>query len=140
MAITLPTDDALPLFEELERTYRTIKPAVQAIYDGLGGVERIWLANGVDKILAATPDNAVPLGQGTLTVAEWLEVQRLFYALREWISTPVTLSTDPEGTKPGPIPLVVISRRAMTPAAALAPNVPPPSTFKPLPPVEENAE
>lgn len=117
MAITLPTDEGLPLFEELERNYKTIKPAVQGIYDMLGTVERIWQTNGVDKILAATPDNAIPLGQGTLTVTEWREVQRLFYALREWIMTPVTLSTDPEGTKPGPIPLVVISRRTMTPQA-----------------------
>jgi len=125
MAITLPTDDGLPLFEELERNYKTVKPAVQAIYDMLGTVERIWLTNGVDKILEATPDNAIPLGQGTLTVAEWREVQRLFYALREWITTPVTLSTDPEGTKPGPIPLVVISRRAMTPTGQ-AQIIPPP--------------
>lgn len=117
MAITLPTDEGLPLFEELERVYKTIKPAVQAIYDSLGTVERIWQTNGVNQILAATPDNAIPLGQGTLTVAEWREVQRLFYALREWITTPATLSTDPEGTTPGPIPLVVISRRAMTPQA-----------------------
>jgi len=125
MAITLPTDDGLPLFEELERNYKTVKPAVQAIYDMLGTVERIWLTNGVDKILAATPDNAIPLGQGTLTVAEWREVQRLFYALREWITTPVTLSTDPDGTKPGPVPLVVISRRAMTPTGQ-AQIIPPP--------------
>lgn len=117
MAITLPTDEGLPLFEELEKNYKTVKPAVQAIYDMLGTVERIWLTNGVDKILAATPDDAVPLGQGTLTAAEWREVQRLFYALREWISAPVTLSTDPEGTPPGPVPLVVISRRAMTPTS-----------------------
>ena len=88
MAITLPTDDGLPLFEELERNYKTVKPAVQAIYDMLGTVERIWLTNGVDKILSATPDNTIPLGQGTLTVAEWREVQRLFYALREWITPP----------------------------------------------------
>ncbi len=125
MAITLPADDGLPLFEELERNYKTVKPAVQAIYDMLGTVERIWKTNGVDQILAATPDNAIPLGQGTLTVAEWREVQRLFYALREWITTPVTLSTDPEGTTPGPIPLVVISRRAMTPTGA-AQIIPPP--------------
>jgi len=125
MAITLPTDEGLPLFEELEKTYKTIKPAVQAVYDSLGTVERIWLTNGVDKILAATPDNAIPLGQGTLTVTEWREVQRLFYALREWITTPVILSTDPEGTKPGPIPLVVISRRAMTPTGQ-AQIIPPP--------------
>jgi hypothetical protein len=125
MAITLPTDEGLPLFEELERNYKTVKPAVQAIYDMLGTVERIWLTNGVDKILASTPDNAIPLGQGTLTVTEWREVQRLFYALREWITTPVTLSTDPEGTKPGPIPLVVISRRAMTPTGQ-AQIIPPP--------------
>ncbi len=125
MAITLPTDEGLPLFEELERVYKTIKPAVQAIYDSLGTVERIWKTNGVDQILAATPDNAIPLGQGTLTVAEWREVQRLFYALREWITTPATLSTDPEGTTPGPIPLVVISRRAMTPTGQ-AQVIPPP--------------
>lgn len=125
MAITLPTDEGLPLFEELERNYKTVKPAVQAIYDMLGTVERIWLTNGVDKILAATPDNAIPLGQGTLTVAEWREVQRLFYALREWIQTPVNLSTDPEGTKPGPVPLVVISRRAMT-TPGQAQIIPPP--------------
>jgi hypothetical protein len=130
MAITLPTDEGLPLFEELERVYKTIKPAVQAIYDSLGTVERIWLTNGVDAILAATPDNAVPLGQGTLTVAEWREVQRLFYALREWITTPATLSTDPEGTKPGPVPLVVISRRAMTPTGA-GQIIPPPAVHGP---------
>lgn len=130
MAITLPTDDGLPLFEELERNYRTVKPAVQAIYDMLGTVERIWLTNGVDQILAATPANAVPLGQGTLTVAEWREVQRLFYALREWITTPATLSTDPEGTPPGPVPLVVISRRAMTPTTQ-GQFVPPPAVHGP---------
>ena len=124
MAITLPTDEGLPLFEELERVYKTITPAVQAIYDSLGTVERIWLTNGVDKILAATPDNAVPLGQGTLTVTEWREVQRLFYALREWITTPAKLSTDPEGTTPGPIPLVVISRRALVPTGAQGPVLP----------------
>lgn len=124
MAITLPTDDALPLFEELERTYRTIKPAVQAIYDGLGGVERIWRANGVDQILAATKPDAIPLGQGTLTAAEWREVQRLFYALREWITTPAKLSTDSDGTPPGPIPLVVISRRALAPTGAQGPVLP----------------
>ena len=71
MAITLPTDEGLPLFEELERNYKTIKPAVQGIYDMLGTVERIWLTNGVDQILADTPDDASPLGHGTLTVAEW---------------------------------------------------------------------
>ncbi len=130
MAITLPTDEGLPLFEELERNYKTVKPAVQAIYDMLGTVERIWLTNGVDQILAATPDNAVPLGQGTLTVAEWREVQRLFYALREWITTPVTLSTDPEGTTPGPVPLVVISRRAMTPTGQ-GQIIPPPAVHGP---------
>ncbi|GEM_PF-3892662 len=127
MAITLPTDDGLPLFEELERNYRTVKPAVQAIYDMLGTVERIWQTNGVNQILAATPDDAIPLGQGTLTAAEWREIQRLFYALREWIQTPATLSTDPEGTTPGPIPLVVISRRTMTPAGA-GQIIPPPAT------------
>lgn len=125
MAITLPTDEGLPLFEELERHYKTVKPAVQGIYDMLGTVERIWKTNGVDQILAATPDDAVPLGQGTLTAAEWREIQRLFYALREWIQTPATLSTDPEGTTPGPIPLVVISRRAMTPPGQ-AQTIPPP--------------
>jgi len=130
MAITLPTDEGLPLFEELERVYKTIKPAVQAIYDSLGTVERIWLTNGVDQILTATPNNAIPLGQGTLTVAEWREVQRLFYALREWITTPVTLSTDPEGTTPGPVPLVVISRRAMTPQGA-GQIIPPPAVHGP---------
>lgn len=127
MAITLPTDEGLPLFEELERNYKTVKPAVQAIYDMLGTVERIWKTNGVDQILAATPDNAIPLGQGTLTVAEWREIQRLFYALREWITTPAKLSNDPEGTPPGPVPLVVISRRSMTPAGVA-------QSF-PLPPV-----
>lgn len=130
MAITLPADEGLPLFEELERNYKTVKPAVQAIYDMLGTVERIWKTNGVDQILAATPENAIPLGQGALTVAEWREVQRLFYALREWIQTPATLSTDPEGTTPGPIPLVVISRRAMTPTAQ-GQFVPPPAVHGP---------
>jgi hypothetical protein len=128
MAITLPTDEGLPLFEELERNYKTIKPAVQAIYDMLGTVERLWQTNGVDQILAATPDDAIPLGQGTLTAAEWREVQRLFYALREWIGTPVTLSSDPEGTKPGPVPLVVISRRALASQGGGV-VIPPPSSL-----------
>jgi hypothetical protein len=121
MAITLPTDDGLPLFEELERNYKTIKPAVQAIYDMLGTVERLWKTNGVDQILAAVPGDTIPFGQGTLTADEWREVQRLFYALREWISTPVTLSTDAEGTPPGPIPLVVISRRPLAAPGPFAP-------------------
>jgi hypothetical protein len=92
---------------------------VQGIYDLLGTVERIWKTNGVDQILDATPDDAIPLGQGTLTAAEWREVQRLFYALREWIQSPASLSTDPEGTTPGPIPLVVISRRSMAPTGGV---------------------
>jgi hypothetical protein len=113
MAITLPTDDELPLFEDLERHYRTIKPAVQGIYDMLATVRRLWLFGGADQILAATPADQVPLGQGNITAAEWLEIQRLFHALGEWIVTPVSLATDPEGTPPGPIPLAVISRRKM---------------------------
>jgi hypothetical protein len=125
MALTLPTDNELPLFEDLERHYRTIKPAVQGIYDMLATVQRLWLFGGVDQILTATPSNQIPLGQGTLTVTEWLEVQRLFKALSEWIVTPVTLSTDPEGHTPGPIPLAVISRRPAAPVQAQG-HVPPP--------------
>jgi hypothetical protein len=131
MAITLPTDEGLPLFEELEQHYRTVKPAVQGIYDMLATVERLWKANGVDQILAATPGDQVPLGQGTLTANEWREVQRLFYALREWITTPVTLATDAEGTPPGPIPLVVISRRRLQPTVPpVMTTVPPPTGWQ----------
>ncbi len=101
----------LPLFVELEGHVRSIVPAVQTIYDTLATVERIWQANGADLILAETDANAVPLGQGTVTAAQWLDFQRLFRALNEWIMTPVTLSTDPQGTTPGPVPIVVISRR-----------------------------
>jgi hypothetical protein len=126
MALTLPTDNELPLFEDLERHYRTIKPAVQGIYDMLATVQRLWLFGGVDQILAATPADQMPLGQGALTVTEWLEVQRLFKALSEWIVTPVTLSTDPEGATPGPIPLAVISRRPSAPVQVQGHIAPPP--------------
>ena len=101
----------LPLFVELEGHVRSIVPSVQTIYDTLATVERIWQANGADLILGATDANAVPLGQGTVTASQWREYQRLFKALNEWIMTPVTLSTDPQGTTPGPVPIVVISRR-----------------------------
>jgi hypothetical protein len=101
----------LPLFVELEQHVRSIVPAVQTIYDTLATVERIWQANGADQILAATESDAVPLAQGTVTAAQWHDYQRLFKALNEWIMTPVTLSTDPQGTTPGPVPIVVISRR-----------------------------
>ncbi len=92
MAITLPSDDGQPLFVELEGHLKTIKPAVQTIYDLLGTVERLWRANGADMILAATKPDAVPLGQGSTTAGEWLEYQRLFRALREWIESPVVLA------------------------------------------------
>ena len=101
----------LPLFVELEQHVRSIVPSVQTIYDTLATVERIWQANGADLILAATDANAAPLGQGTVTAAQWREFQRIFKALNEWIMTPVVLSTDPEGTTPGPVPIVTISRR-----------------------------
>jgi hypothetical protein len=101
----------LPLFVELEGHVRSIVPSVQTIYDTLATVERIWQANGADLILDATDANAVPLGQGTVTASQWHDYQRLFKALNEWIMTPVTLSTDPQGTTPGPVPIVVISRR-----------------------------
>ncbi len=127
MAITLPSDDGQPLFVELEGHLKTIKPAVQTIYDLLGTVERLWRANGADMILAATKPDAVPLGQGSTTAGEWLEYQRLFRALREWIESPVVLAADPEGTKPGPIPLVVISRRPLVlPASPVVNTTPAP--------------
>jgi hypothetical protein len=103
--------DNLPLFVELEGRVRSIVPSVQTIYDTLATVERIWQANGADLILGDTDANAVPLGQGTVTAAQWRDYQRLFRALNEWIMTPVVLSTDPQGTTPGPVPIVVISRR-----------------------------
>ena len=101
----------LPLFVELEGHVRSIVPNVQQIYDTLATVERLWQANGADQILAATDAGAVPLGQGTVTAAQWRAYQRLFKALNEWIMTPVLLSTDPQGTTPGPVPIVVISQR-----------------------------
>ena len=101
----------LPLFVELEGHVRSIVPNVQQIYDTLATVERIWQANGTDQIIAATDANAVPLGQGTVTANQWREYQRLFRALNSWIMTPVALDTDPQGTAPGPVPIVVISRR-----------------------------
>lgn len=108
----LPAGEPLPLFVELERYARSIVPAVQEIYDNLGPVQRIWLANGVDDILAATEAGTVPLSQGSITVERWKALQRLFYGLQFWMQTPVVLPTDEaEGVKPGPIPLAAISER-----------------------------
>ena len=113
----LTPGDELPLFVELERYVRSIVPNVQSIYDALGPIQRIWDSNGVTEILAETKPEDVPLGQGAIPAAQWVALQRLFYALQLWIQTPVTLPNDPEGTKPGPIPLAVISQRPKTTTA-----------------------
>lgn len=104
-----------PLFVELEVKADALIEDAQAMYDKLPVFARLWRANGVDQILAATPDNEVPLGQGRYTTARLRKLQRVFYALGEFMESPITLSSDPEGTAPGPIPLVVISERDTTP-------------------------
>jgi len=114
--------DPLPLFVELENHVREILPAVQKMYDSLTTVQRVWQANGVDQILAATEKGGVPLEQGALTAAEWAALQRLFRGLQEWAETPILLSDDPKETTPGPVPIVVISQRpkTLTPAQMAA--------------------
>ena len=114
--------DPLPLFIELENNVREILPAVQKMYDSLATVQRLWLANGVDQILALTGGESVPLDQGVITADEWQALQRLFRGLQEWAEMPIHLSDDPKETTPGPIPLVVISQRPkiLTPAQMAA--------------------
>lgn len=101
----------LPIFEDLEQYVRAILPVIEWANDQLATVGRLWAANGVDQILAACQPNDIPLNQGTLTAQEWLDLQRVFYAIPAMLQTPVTLPTDPEGTTPGPVPIAVISQR-----------------------------
>ncbi len=101
-----------PLFVELEGYVREIFPAVQAIYDRLATVQRVWFSNGVDMILEATPDGDIPLAQGTLTAGQLKALQRIFKSLKIWIEAPIVLPDDDTNDTPGPIPLVVISQRA----------------------------
>lgn len=101
----------LPIFEELEQYVAAILPVVEAAYDQLATVGRLWATNGVDQILAATPADQTPLGQGTITAGEWLLLQRVFKAIPAMLETPIVLATDPEGATPGPVPIAVISRR-----------------------------
>ncbi len=100
-----------PLFVELEGYVREIFPSVQAIYDRLATVQRVWYSNGVDAILDATKDGEIPLAQGTLTAGQLKDLQRVFRSLKVWIEEPIVLPEDPDGTPEGPIPLVVISQR-----------------------------
>lgn len=106
-----------PLFVELEGYVREIFPSVQAIYDRLATIQRVWYSNGVDQILAATEDGEIPLGQGTLTAGQLKDLQRIFKSLKIWIETPIVLPDD-NGELAGPIPLVVISQRPKVTAAA----------------------
>ena len=103
----------LPVFAELEQHVRQILPAVEAAYDALATVGRLWATNGVDLILAATPADQPPLGQGTITAGEWLQLQRVFRALPAMLETPIVLPDDPEGAPAGPTAIAVISRRAV---------------------------
>lgn len=106
-----PPGQRLPVFVDLEQLIRQILPAVEAAYDVLATVSRLWAANGIDQVLASTPVDQPPLGQGTIAAGEWLALQRVFRALPAMLETPILLPDDPEGTTPGPIPIAVISQR-----------------------------
>lgn len=101
----------LPIFIELEMYVQAILPNVEAAYDQLATVGRLWAANGIDQILATCNDDDVPLGQGTITAGEWRDLQRVFKALPMMLEMPIVLPTDAEGTQAGPVPIAAISRR-----------------------------
>lgn len=105
------------LFVEIEERADALIEDAQRMYDQLPVFSRLWDANGVDGILAATDDNDIPLGQGRYTTARLRRLQRVFRALHEFMASPIVLSTDQAETPPGPVPLVVISERNTTPPA-----------------------
>lgn len=107
-----------PLFIELEEHLKAVLDGAEALYYVLPVFGTLWKVHGVDLILNAMADpNAPPLGQGTVTVAQWRAYQRLFHALQLFMETAISLPDDPEGTTPGPVPLPIILQRSVTPEA-----------------------
>ena len=87
------------LIEELEAEAKSSLRAVQDLIDAMARQRRLWVANGMDALLA-NESTDVP---GAFSRRRWLEVQEAFSALEQWMMTPLARCGMP--------PLVVVSRR-----------------------------
>jgi len=102
------------LIEELEQEARASLRAVQDLIDAMARQRRLWVANGMDALLA---DETVAM-PGTFSRARWREIKETFNNMETQMATPLPGCGVP--------PLVVVSRRG---------NPPEPPT--PEPPAEQ---
>ena len=97
------------LTEELEAEAKASLRTVQDLIDAMARQRRLWVANGMDALLA---DESAPM-PGTFSRARWREIQEAFTGLEQWMLAPLA------GGAP---PLVVVSRRGNPPETATIPG------------------
>jgi hypothetical protein len=94
--------------EYLDLLRQATKQSEQLI-DGLAPASRLRVANGLEALIMATPDDEYVPGTD-MTGARAKELLVMYGSLNQWLSTPLM---DPEGA-PGPdnpTPIQVLSRR-----------------------------
>lgn len=100
------------LMEELEAEASVSLRAVQDLIDAMTRQRRLWVANGMDALLADS-EASIP---GTFSRARWLEIQEAFTSFEAWMTTPLAGCGVP--------PLVVVSRRGNPPEQSEQPEQP----------------
>ena len=91
------------LIEELEGEANASLRTIQALIDAMARQRRLWLANGMNVVIA--DENAVI--PGTFSRARWVEIEEAFNAFETWMTTPLPGAQVP--------PLVIVSRRGNPP-------------------------
>lgn len=101
------------LEQELEKEAMDALARFQVMIDDMARIRRIWLANGMNELLAS----GQPVGE-KLTRERLIELQKVFEGMDLWLKTPLSIwpASLEDGTPEVDLPpIVIVSRRGNPP-------------------------